>query len=392
MTRLLTLLLGRLPIGWLQLAHNRPRLFAAIAGVGFANLLVFVQLGLMGSVNTTSVAPYALFRADVIISASDVDTLTEGSNVARQRLFQALGVPGVARGAAVYIGMLEWQRSDGGTSSLRAYAVDPAGVDFLTPAVAALAAPLAVPDTILIDAETRGVPPGVLDGVSPATPYEFEAKGHTLSVVGTINGWGGGFAADGTLVTSDQTFLGLFPNRSAGAPNHILLRVEPGADPRAVVERLRTILPVDSVRVDTLADAAAADLAFQATQRPTGIIFGFGVLIGVLVGIVIVYQILSTDVADHLREYATFKAMGYGHRFFLGIVLEEAVILGLFGFVPGFLLSVAFYAGMGAATGLPIEMEFGRAVAVLVATVAACALSGAIATRRLAAADPAELF
>ena len=77
------------------------------------------------------------------------------------------------------------------------------------------------------------------------------------------------------------------------------------------------------------------DLRYQQTRRPTGIIFGFGVLIGVLVGLVIVYQVLSTDVADHLREYATFKAMGYGPGFFLGVVFEEALILGIMGFMPG---------------------------------------------------------
>ncbi len=77
-----------------------------------------------------------------------------------------------------------------------------------------------------------------------------------------------------------------------------------------------------------MADSQAADLSYQTTQRPTGVIFGFGVAMGVLVGLVIVYQVLSTDVADHLREYATFKAMGYPHRFFLSIVFEEAAILG----------------------------------------------------------------
>jgi len=144
--------------------------------------------------------------------------------------------------------------------------------------------------------------------------------------------------------------------------------------------------------VHTLADAAAADLAYQTTERPTGIIFGFGVVIGIIVGIVIVYQVLSTDVADHLKEYATFKAMGYGHGFFLGIVLEEALILAVFGFVPGFLVSMGLYEGMGAVTGLPVEMTADRMLLVFAGTLAACALSGAIATRRLAAADPADLF
>jgi putative ABC transport system permease protein len=135
-----------------------------------------------------------------------------------------------------------------------------------------------------------------------------------------------------------------------------------------------------------------ADLAFMSSERPTGIIFGFGVFMGILVGLVIVYQVLSTDVADHLREYATFKAMGYGQPFFLGIIFEEAIVLAIFGFIPGFVVSLGLYAGLVAVTGLPITMDPTRAVLVFAGTLIACTISGAIATRRLTNADPADLF
>jgi putative ABC transport system permease protein len=121
-------------------------------------------------------------------------------------------------------------------------------------------------------------------------------------------------------------------------------------------------------------------------------VFGFGVVIGLLVGIIIVYQVLSTDVAEHLREYATFKAIGYPQRFFLGLVFEEALILAVLGFIPGLLVSMALYASVAAATGLPLAMTGSRAVVVFLGTVAMCVLSGAIATRKLARANPADLF
>ncbi len=391
MTRLLTFVFGRLPIGWLQLSHNRTRLLAAIAGVAFANLLVFVQMGILGALNSTTTAPYALFDADIMVSSADANTLTDGSNVARQWLFQALGVPGVADGAPLFIANLEWQRTDGTFSTLQTFGLGTDSAHFLSGEIADGFHALILEDTVLIDRSTRGLPAGSLDGVSSAEPFLFEANDRTLSAVGTLD-VGGGFSADGTLFASDQTFLRLFNARSSSAPNHILLKVDEGIDPGVIVERLRDVLPADSVKVETLAGAAAADLSYQTTERPTGIIFGFGVLIGVLVGIVIVYQILSTDVADHLREYATFKAMGYDQKFFLGIVFEEAVILALFGFVPGLLASIGLYAGMSAATGLPMVMEFDLAIAVLSGTVLACSISGAIATRRLAGADPADLF
>lgn len=111
-----------------------------------------------------------------------------------------------------------------------------------------------------------------------------------------------------------------------------------------------------------------------------------------IVGLVIVYQLLSTDVADHLKEYATFKAMGYGQSFFMGIIFEEAMILAIFGFVPGFIIASILYQILNSVTGLPVLMDVARPVAVFLGTIASCSISGAIATRRLASADPAELF
>ena len=98
MSYLLQRLFGRLPIGWLQLTHNRTRFAAALAGVAFANVLVFVQLGIMNSMGAATLRPYDFFQADIMISASDASTLTDGGNVARQWLLQAMGDPDVSAG------------------------------------------------------------------------------------------------------------------------------------------------------------------------------------------------------------------------------------------------------------------------------------------------------
>ncbi len=391
MSWLLERLFGRLPIGWLQLSHSKTRFASAVAGVSFASLLVFVQLGIMGALNQSTIAPYGFFDADIIISAEDANTLTDGGNVARTRLFQALGVPGVADGTALFIGNVEFQSESGDISTLQTFGLDVTGAAFLTPDVGSQFDRLRTENTALIDTATRGIPSEAFDGLRAGEDFAFEANGVTISAVGSLE-MGGGFTADGTLFTSDQTFLRLFQNRSSGAPNHILLRVDEGVSVDVVVDRLRAVLPADAVKVSGFDEAAQADLTYQTTERPTGLIFGFGVVIGIIVGIVIVYQVLSTDVADHLREYATFKAMGYGHGFFLGIVLEEALILAMFGFIPGLLVSIGIYAGLGSMTGLPIEMGIDRVLQVFVGTLLACGISGMIATRRLAAADPADLF
>lgn len=391
MSRLLTFLFGRLPIGWLQLTHSRGRFFAAVAGVAFANLLVFMQLGIMGALNSSTVAPYAMLNADIILSSQDGNTLTDGGHIPRARMFQALGVAGVSDATPLYIGNLPFTLEDGSSVSLLSFGMDVAKPYFAAADIAGSLSKLSREGSALLDEGTRGMSAAVIAELKDGGHFSFEASGTTLTAIGTM-AVGGGFLADGMSVMSDQTFLRVFPNRTSGAPNHILIQTVDGVSTDAVVARLTEALPSTNLRVQTMRASASNDLAYMATERPTGIIFGFGVFMGILVGLVIVYQVLSTDVADHLREYATFKAMGYGQPFFLGIVFEEAIILALFGFVPGFLVSLGLYAGLVSVTGLPVEMDPSRAILVFLGTLAACSLSGAIATRRLANADPADLF
>lgn len=390
MTRILTRLLGRLPIGWLQLTHSRARLIAALAGVAFANVLVFVQLAIMGSMSIATGRPYDFFDAGLMISAADADSMTDGSNVARQWLFQALAHPQVSAGAPLYLGNVTLQH-DGTTMSLTTFGVDPTQPAFLSPALRPGAELLTLPDSGIIDRLTRGLDPGQAATIGPSSPATLEVRGRTLTVYGTFAG-GGGFGVDGFLIVSDQTFLKIVQNRHTGAPDHILLALAPGADAGQVAQDLRGMISDRTLRIRAYAQARADDIAYQQTRRPTGIIFGFGVIIGILVGLVIVYQVLSTDVADHIREYATFKAIGYRQRFLLGIVLEQALILAILGAGPGYLIARTLIAGMRRATNLPLELGMSTALAVVVGTGVACALSGALATRRLALADPADLF
>jgi len=391
MSHLLTILFGRLPIGWLQLTHSRGRFVAAVAGVAFANLLVFMQLGIMGALNNSTVAPYDILDADIILSSQDGNTLTDGGHIPRARMFQALGVAGVSDASALFIGNLPFTLEDGSSVSLLSFGMDVAKPLFASPAIATSLEKLSLENTVLLDEGTRGMPKDVIAELMDGGQFRFETGGNTLTAIGTMD-VGGGFLADGMMIMSDQSFMRVFPSRSSGAPNHILIRTADGVSNDAVVARLMNTLPSGNLRIQTMSGSAANDLAYMATERPTGVIFGFGVFMGLLVGLVIVYQVLSTDVADHLREYATFKAMGYGQSFFLGIVFEEAITLALFGFIPGILVSLGLYAGLVSFTGLPVEMNAGRALLVFLGTLMACSLSGAIATRRLANADPADLF
>lgn len=390
MSRLLQWLFGRLPIGWLQLTHSRTRFAAALAGVAFANVLVFVQLGIMNSMAIATLKPYQFFRADIMISANDSEALNEGSNVARQWMLQALADPDVVAGMGLFYGNVTWQRTPSNIT-LATFGVDLAQPEFLAPEFAAKTPLLQVQLSGLIDRLARALPKDEAAAIRPQTPGTFETGGRTITLYDSFAG-GGGFGGDGYMLVSDQTFLTLFPARRSTAPDHILLRLAPGADASAVAHRLEQLISDKSLKIRSYERAAQDELTYQQTKRPTGLIFGFGVVIGVLVGLVIVYQVLSTDVADHLREYATFKAMGYAPSFFLGVVFEEALILGIMGFLPGLAIGTGILAFMAKMTTLPLTMTPAMALSVFAGTIAFSTLSGAVATRRLAAADPADLF
>lgn len=392
MTAFLSRLLGRLPIGYLQLTHNPGRLMAALAGVAFANVLVFVQLGLAGSMAESVEIPYRLFHPDLLImSPVESETLSDASTLPRQRLFQAMVHPDVTGGTPIYLGRSTWISGQDASSSIQFFGLAPDAGPFFHDALAAPLVSLSLSDTALVDTMTRFVDMRSFATSHPEAPVPFEMQNRQIGAVGTVS-IGGGFGGDGVFLVSDQTFFRLFPQRSSATPSHILLALGPGADAGRVADELMQIYPPDTVRIRTVTQAMEQEVRYQMTERPTGLIFAFGVAIGMVVGIVIAYQVLSADVADHIREYATFKAMGFQQRFFVGVILEEAIILAAIGFWPGLAFSQLFYHSLAYLTNIPIFMTPERAVAVFIGTILACALSGILAMRKLAAAEPADLF
>ncbi len=389
---LLTRLTGRLPIGWMQLMHNRTRLVAAVGGVTFANVLIFMQLGFMMALFSTSVMTHRSWRADIVIAASDFRSLREANPLPRSRMFQALGVEGVRDATPLYLGTLYWTDDvTGDTTHFRVLGVDPDYDVFLDPTLQRQIRQLRQPNYALIDLKTRDLSPTIKRALDEQGSLVIEVSGTQLTLVGDFS-QGATFDVDGVMVVSDQTFLRLFPRRRPGTPTVVLVECEPNADPMIVAQRLNERFPEGDVRAFTKQQLIDAEQAYQAKQTPIGFVFGFGVVIGLIVGLVIVYQVLATDVQDHMAEYATFKAIGYAPRFFLGVVFEEAVSLAALGFIPGLVVSLLLYRVAAQATSLPITMPWGRPVIVFVLTAAMCTLSGAIATRRLNAADPADLF
>jgi putative ABC transport system permease protein len=131
---------------------------------------------------------------------------------------------------------------------------------------------------------------------------------------------------------------------------------------------------------------------FWQNNTPIGYVFGFGMAMGFVVGLIICYQILASEVSDHLPEYATLKAIGYPATYLSAVVLHQGLLMGWTGFVPGLLLSRVLYSLIERWTGLPMNLSAGQIGATFLITVVMCTGSGLLALRKVQEADPAEVF
>ncbi len=391
MMKLIRQLQRRTPLGWLQLNHDRGRLCVALAGIAFADVLMFMQLGFQNALYDSNTRVDRAMLADVIIYSPKALNLQNLSTFSRRRLLQAIDVPGVQTASGLYINSLTWKNPQTRLSAtVQVLGFDPDVPAFNLPEVNQQLAKIKLPDVVLFDRGARGKYAEAIAKVDRGETITTEVDNRTLTIGGLFR-LGASFGADASLMTSDQTFLRLFPRRDAGSLSLGLIRLKSGYKPQQVAAALKAYLPED-VRVLTAEEFIQFEENYWRSASPVGFIFGLGTAMAFVVGVVIVYQVLSTDVNAHLKEYATFKAMGYSNAYLLGVVFEEAIILACLGFIPGFLLPNILYVLAANATALPISMTFSRAILVSSLTVVMCMLSGAIATRKLQSADPADMF
>jgi putative ABC transport system permease protein len=382
----------KLPLAWRQLFHQRARLLAAIAGIVFAVVLIMVQLGFQAALYKSATLHYDHMTADIVLLSPQYEAIMyNNSGFPEQRLNQAYAVDGVASTLAVYGSFVAWKNPwTQKERTMYMFGFKPVPGFWDLGAIKDPGPLLRTGDSVLFDEHSRkeygDVPAAFRAGKRVVT----EMVGHRVEVTGLFSA-GTSFGIDGAVLLSDANFFRLLPGRSPSVVNFGLIKVKPGYDPDRVRAQLEKALPKD-VSVLTHSQLDANEREFWSSNTPIGFIFALGVGLGLVVGIIVVYQILYTDVTDHLQEYATLKAIGYKDSFLFTIIIYESVILSVFGYIPGFFISLVIYRVATNATFLPLEMTAERGVVVYLLTLGMCVLSGALALRRLRKADPAEIF
>ncbi|BAZ10882.1 DevC-like ABC transporter permease protein [Calothrix sp. NIES-4071] len=380
------------PLAWLQLTRQKGRLLIALSGIAFAVILIFMQLGFQASLFDSATQFHQSLNADLVLISARSKSLSYMRTFSWRRLYQVFGIDGVESISPVYIEFGDWRNPvNGNFRTIYVYAFQPGDSVFKFPEVAANLSKLQLQENILFDRASRKEYGPIALEFERHQIITTELSSKKVNVVGLFT-LGPSFGADGNIIMSDLNFLRLFSRyRKIGEIDIGLIKLKTNANAQNILKKIQANLPKD-VKVLTHQDFVEFEKTYWQTSTSIGFIFTLGVSMGFIVGTVIVYQILFSDVSNHLSEYATLKAMGFRNIYLEFIVLQEAMILATLGYIPGFALTLGVYDLTKNATSLPIVMTTDRALLVLCLTILMCIISGLVAVRRLRKAEPAELF
>ncbi|MEH2243166.1 ABC transporter permease DevC [Nostoc sp.] len=381
----------KIPLSWLQLTREKTRLAVALAGISFADILMFMQLGFRDALYYSNVRFHSSLQGDIVLINSQSSAVLAMRSFSQRRLYKALELPAVQSVHPIYLDYTTWKNPvTGRPRSILVFGMNPENNLVNLPGVQENLDKLKLPDVVLYDRSSRLEYGPIAANYEQGKTVTAEVRRRRIKVEGLFT-LGASFGADGNLITSDINFMRIFPNRQQGLIDIGLIRLKPGADPNVVTQELRKYLPKE-VNVLTKQEFIDFERNYWANSTAIGFIFTLGTIMGFIVGTVIVYQILYTEVADHLAEYATLKAIGYTQNYLLTVILQEALLLAVLGYFPGIIFALFMYKTAREATLLPVFMSFDRAVMVLILTIIMCIISGAIAVRKLRSADPADIF
>jgi len=384
-------MMRKIPLAWLQLTREKPRLLVALAGIAFADILMFMQLAFRQALFDSNVRLHSSLQGEIVLINPQSNAVLSLESFSRRRLYQALAVKEVASVHPIYVAFTSWKNPrTRKLSEVQVIGVNPREQVFNLPGVQQNLNTIKMPDVVLFDRGSREEFGPIVTDFNQGKTIITELGGRRIKVGGIIE-LGASFGSDGNLITSDLNFLRLFKDRKQGLIDLGVIKLDSGANSEVALEKLRKYLPKD-VQVLSKQEFLEKEKAYWASSTPIGFIFALGTIMGFVVGTVIVYQILYSEVSDHLAEYATLKAMGYTQTYLLFVVFQEALILATLGYIPGFAFAIFQYNLAKNATLLPIVMTVSRAIIVLILTILMCFISGAIAVRKLRSADPADIF
>lgn len=372
-------------LAWQNLSHHKMRLVAVTIGITFVVTLIFAQIGMQAAVLNAAVLVFNRLNFDIVLLSPQYIYIRSADTVPRHRLYQASTIEGVQQAMPLYVSLVQWKNSQTGELGyMQMLGYNPHDPVFQLPELDTQRETLHQPNVVLMDRRSR-------PSVGPkAIGVSTEVQQHKIRIGGHFT-LGSGFTGWGTLIVSDVNFSRIRNGFPLNRVSLGLITVAPGADPARVAQHLKHVLPPD-VQVLTRAEMKAYETSYWRDKTPSGIVLSAGVLMACLVGMVVIYQVLATDISHRLSEYATLKALGYKDGYISSIVLQQALILAIMGFIPGLAFSFGIYEILARQTHFMMDMPPLRMIAVMAMSTGISTLSGLLALRKLKKSDPAQLF
>ena len=375
----------RFALAWRILTYDKGRTALAVAGVFMAIMLVFVQLGFFIAVPRGGMLLYDRTRFDLLLASNGYEYQVQPGEFRFSQLDKARTAPEVALAAPLYFGYAKWRSGEGGKAlDVFVIGLDPRAPIFMSEDIDHQLAVLDQADTALVDSMTRPM-------FGPQTTGRVVEIGGDKVKIGGDYVLGTGFMGLGVILVSAQNFVRLFPYRKLEQVNLGLIQLKQGVDPDRAAASLRKFLDSD-IQIFTRPELEAHETAYWTARTSVGLLFGSGLIVSFIVGVMVVYQILATQVSRQLPQFATLKAVGYADRFLGGTVITMALLIVLAGFFPALVAALGIYAVIREETLLPVEMSGTRVAAVFAATLAMAAASALLSMSSLRRADPADLF
>ena len=375
----------RTPLAWHNTFHNRKRALAASAGVTFAVLLIFMEVGFLDAARLNAALLYAGLDFQAVIVSRGYVSAQRTLPISAHRILQARHVSGVDSTLPLLIETARWLNvEERRTRSCRVIGVDPAQSPFLDAELNAQMDGIRSPNTLLMDRLSS----------RKYGAWQRDGKVYINDTPVTVSGdfaMGTGLISDGGVVVNRETFQEITGRGPDQGYDVGLVRIAASADIERVIADIRAQLPGDAM-VLSRQEIIAREQYYWVNLKPVGVMFRVGAMVAFIIGAVILYQVLALEIGNRLNEFATLKAMGYAPEYLYRIGAEQALIFSLLGYLPAFILALGLYEMVFKLSRLPLHMEPGRAAVVLMLTLTMAAMASALALRKLNRADPAELF
>jgi len=375
----------KVPLAWRILTYDKRRTALALIGIFMAILLVFVELGFFYAVPRGGLLLYDNMRFDLLLISNQYEYQAQPGAFPLSQLERVRSSPDVVEATPIYFGFAKWKSGDGDLwPDVFMIGFDPASQIFIPESINRQTAVLNRVDTVLVDSSTRPIF-GPLDAGRVVQIDDRKATIGGQYVLGT------GFMGLGVALTSTANFARLFPQRGSAIVNLGAIRLKAGVDPGHAASDLQKLAGAGT-KSFTRQELDAHESAYWTTRTSVGIIFGSGLLISLVVGIMIVYQIVSTQVGRLLPQFATLKAIGYRDRSLTATVGAMSLLIVIAGFIPALAAALGLYSLIRQETLLPVMMSEMRLLAVFAAALGMAVISALLSVWVLRRADPADVF